>query len=354
MYLTKKGGPKKWPADVEKLRQDFFINELLTANNQKIKKGEALGFGRSLILHHVPAKMLGRHITPASPEEIAPRGYVPELAALADKFNLRTAAARHNGCPWSSKGCRSGCLSYSGHGGISAKVQAARGRRTLAMISNPTAYARAIVYAVGWHYRRATEAGEKLALRLRGTDEGPAIGWQNLKINFNFSELSQLKRIYKLEILPPPSDGLNLANLLKPAGVVLYDYSKAPLSDIKEQRASGWHITASFSADKLTASRDGLRALIEGFPLAIPVDLAKGQPIPSAVYIQTKNGETVEVPAIDGDLSDYRPATPDGVAVILRTKKSRGSDPLLFKKFTLRGHSLPQQLPDGFITLKWN
>ena len=354
MYLTKKGGPKKRAADVEKLRQDFLINDLLTTSNQKLKKGEALGYGRSLILHHVPAKMLGRFITPAGPDKIATRAYIPELAALADKYNLRTAATRHNGCLFSSKGCRSGCLAWSGHGGISAKVQAARGRRTLAMISNPIAYARAIVYAVGWHYRRATEAGEKLALRLRGTDEGPPIGWQNLKINFNFEELNQLKRIYNLELLPPPSDGLNLANLLKPAGVVLYDYSKAPLSDIKQQRASGWHITASFTADKLTATRDGLRALVEGFPLAIPVDLAKGQPIPSAVYIEIKNGESVEVPAVDGDLSDYRPATPDGVAVILRTKKSRGADSLLFNKFTLRGHSLPQQLPDGFIQLKWN
>ena len=243
MYLTKKGGPKKWPADVLEIRSDFTINDFLTASNQKLKKGEALGYGRSLILHHVPAKMLGRFITPSNSEGVATRAYIPELAALADKYNLRAAATRHNGCRWSSKGCRSGCLAWSGHGGISAKVQAARGRRTLAMISNPTAYARALVYAVGWHYRRATEAGEKLALRLRGTDEGPPIGWQNLKINFNFEELNQLKRIYKLEISPPPSDGLNLAQLLKPAGVVLYDYSKAPLSDIKQQRASGWHIT---------------------------------------------------------------------------------------------------------------
>ena len=47
MYLTKKGGPKKRAADVEKLRQDFLINDLLTTSNQKIKKGEALGYGRS-------------------------------------------------------------------------------------------------------------------------------------------------------------------------------------------------------------------------------------------------------------------------------------------------------------------
>ena len=42
MYLTKKGGPKKRAADVEKLRQDFLINDLLTTSNQKIKKGEDL------------------------------------------------------------------------------------------------------------------------------------------------------------------------------------------------------------------------------------------------------------------------------------------------------------------------
>ena len=104
MYLTKKGGPKKWPADVEKIRSNFTINEFLTTSNQKIKKGEALGFGRSLILHHVPAKMLGRFITPAGPEKIATRAYIPELAALADKYDLRAAATRHNGCKWSSKG----------------------------------------------------------------------------------------------------------------------------------------------------------------------------------------------------------------------------------------------------------
>ena len=78
------------------------------------------------------------------------------------------------------------------------------------------------------------------------------------------------------------------------------------------------------------------------------VAIAKGAPIPSAVTLHY-GGRSVTLPAIDGDATDHRWADPNGVAVILRGKRSRGADP------NVAGFILPFAesiaLPDGVITL---
>ena len=83
----------------------------------------------------------------------------------------------------------------------------------------------------------------------------------------------------------------------------------------------------------------------------MPVALRKGDPVPSHLTLAA-GGEAVTVPAIDGDQSDHRWADPHGVAVILRTKRSRGAGPEA-DGFSLAAHDQPQHLADGSVQLAW-
>jgi hypothetical protein len=355
--LIHRATPGAIPHDVRDLlaRFGFSLPKLLTTSNQKINKGQALGHGRGLILHHLPARALARAITPANEGSTAARGFLPSLLELAEREGLTAAALAHNGCPWMTAGCGSaegGCLNFSGHGGMGQTVAAARGRRTLAMLANPEAYARAVLWSVARHYAAARLAGETLAVRLRGTDEGPAMGWHRLPVNITPGEALSLRERYGFETSPHTAAPITERLAVNP-GLYGYEYSKATIQGelgLISQRDHGVDITASFAADRPTACRDGLAALREGFRLAIPVAIKKGAPIPESVTISA-GGESITVPTVDGDRSDHRYLDPPGpVAVILRTKLSRGAGPVA-DLFSLRGHDSAQPLADGAVTL---
>ena len=352
--------PGAIPHDVRDLlaRFGFSLPKLLTTSNPKTMKGEALGHGRGLILHHLPAKALARAITPGTEGSTTARGFIPSLLELAEREALTAAALAHNGCPWMTAGCGSaegGCLNFSGHGGMGQTVAAARGRRTLAMIANPEAYARAVLWSVARHYAAARLAGESLAVRLRGTDEGPnsSGGWHGMPVHITPGEALSLRERYGLEVSPHTAAPLT-ERLAANSGLAVYEYSKAPTGGplgLISQRAAGVDVTASFAADRPTACRDGLAALREGFRVAIPVAIKKGAPIPSSVTILS-GLNSITVPTVDGDQTDHRYLDPHAVAVILRTKLSRGAGAVA-DLFSLRGHELAQPLADGAVTLLW-
>jgi hypothetical protein len=190
-----RNGPRCPPVDVADLLQRFRLSVpgLLTDSNPKLNKGD----GRAVILHHLPARALAAAITPGTPGSIPARSYLPGLAALAEAEGLTAAALAHNGCPWASNGCGGaggGCLVWAGHGGLSPVVAEARGRRTLAMLADPAAYGRAVLWAIAWHHRRAAAAGQRLAVRLRGTDEGPGMGWHRLRVTVSHAETVRLSQ----------------------------------------------------------------------------------------------------------------------------------------------------------------
>lgn len=338
------------------------VPTLLTATNPKLLKGQALGHGAAVILMNMPAQALAAAVTPATAHPVAARAHLPALAALAQAQGLTAAALGHNGCPWAT-GCSECCLNWSGRGGLGDAVALARGRRTLAMIADPVTHARAVLWAVAYHYRRAQALGLPLAVRLRGTDEGPRIGWHRLALPITPGEAQALGRRFGLPVAAGDGPGHTLAQALAPTltalggdgTLTLFDYSKAPLGGpmgLESQRAAGWDITASMAADRATAATDAMAALGAGFRLAVPVALGKGDPLPVALTL-TRGGHTVTVPAVPGDLSDHRYRDPHGVAVILRTKRSRGADPATAAPFSLAAHGLPQALPDGVATLGW-
>ena len=363
--LARRTAPLALPPDIRAhlTRFGLTLGDLLTVDNPKMLKGAAQALGS--ILHHLPARALSAAVTPGHRGATAPRSHLPALAALAAREGLAAAALGHNGCPWATAGCREGCLNFSGHGGLSPDVAACRGRRTLAMVASPATYGRAVLWAIARQWATAQAAALPLAVRLRGTDEGPAVGWHRLALTVTPAEAQALGRRFGLAVTPADGVAHTMAQALavpiSEGTLTLYDYSKAPLTGplgLIAQRAAGWDVTASMAADRATAAADAMAALGEGFRLAVPVALAKGQALPRTLTLGRPVGPLgehafVTVPCVDGDASDHRWSDPHGVAVILRTKRSRGADAALAAPFSLAPTAHPQELPDGVATLAW-
>jgi hypothetical protein len=345
-------GALRLPSDVAAYlkRHGLELGDILTDSNPKLAKGAAIA--RAVIHHTLPGRALAAAINPGNGATVAPRAYLPTLAARCEALGLTDKARRHNACPWATAGCSDACLTWAGHGGLSADVAACRGRRTLAMIDNPETYGRAMVWAIARQWQRAQVDGLPLAVRLRGTDDQP---WHRLTVSVSLAEAVTIRRRFGLLIAN--GENQTIAQILAPAvaegSCHLYEYSKAPTEGplgLRAQWAAGWDVTASLAGDRATAARDAMAAIDAGFRLAVPIAIAKGAPIPAYVTI-SYNGRSATLPAIDGDATDHRWADPNGVAVILRGKRSRGADP------KVAGFILPLantiSLPDGRVDLTY-
>jgi len=323
------------PHDVAALlsRFDLSLDNLLTigASNAKLAKGQDLA--HSVILHHLPARSLAAALRGADAPTIPARSKLPGIAALARANGIESLALAHDGCPWASKGCQDGCLAWSGHGGLTTAPAAARARRTLAFIYNHKGYAVAVLVAIARQWRKAQAQGLPLAVRLRGTDDLP---WHDLRFTLNDHEAAAIARRYGLPVAPGMGTTASECLSLAPKGTIQqYDYSKAPVHGpygLIRQRAAGIDTTASMAADRPGNVAHCMDAIDHGFRLAVPVALKKGAPLPAALLLRN-GGRTVRLQCIDGDLHDLRyldPSGPqaggfDGVAVMLRTKQSRGA-----------------------------
>lgn len=343
--LARNVAPARLPSDVAALLQRFglSLDGLLTvgASNAKLAKGAAEAW--PVILHHLPARSLAAAINGPEAGPTAPRSRIDGLRQLAEREHVLALATAHNGCPWASAGCAAGCLAWAGHGGMSVTVAAARARRTLAMLAGGPAYSRAVLWAIARSFRQAQAKGLPLAVRLRGTDD---LHWHLARFDISAAEAQSLARRYGLPVAPGRGQTLPEALSLAPAGSVrLYDYSKAPSSGpfgLLAQRSAGFDVTASLAADRPGGAIEAVRAVQNGFRLAVPVaGFAKGAALPPVLILSSPAG-TVRLRTIDGDISDHRWADPagpqparagvpepgfDGVAVLLRTKQSRGRGP---------------------------
>jgi len=331
--LARKVAPARLPADVVALLQRFSLSmeSLLTvgASNAKLAKGAALAW--PVILHHLPARSLAAALLGPEAGSTAPRSRLPGLADLAKATGTLALGMAHNGCPWASKGCADGCLAWAGHGGMGTVPAAARARRTLAYLADSPAYSRAILWAIARAYRQAQAKGLPLAVRLRGTDD---LAWHLQRLTVSPAESVSLARRYGLPVAPGQGQTLAEALSLAPAGSIrLYEYSKAPVDGplgLQAQRSAGWDVTASLAADRADGALAAIRAVEAGFRLAVPVALPKGAALPAVLIIE-RGPLAVDLACIPGDDTDHRWSDPsgphlgcDGVAVILRTKISRG------------------------------
>jgi hypothetical protein len=174
-----------------------------------------------------------------------------------------------------------------------------------------------------------------LAVRLRGTDDLP---WHDLRFNLNDDEAAAIAHRYGLPVVPGIGTTIPEALSLAPLGTIHpYEYSKAPTTGplgLIAQRSAGVDVTASLAADRPGGISYALDAIAAGFRLAVPVALPKGSPLPPILLL--RDGDRIaRLLVVDGDITDHRfldPAGPqsgghDGVAVLLRTKRSRGAGP---------------------------
>lgn len=336
------------PADVAELLKVFRLTlaDLLTESNPKLAKTTA---ARSVIHHALPHRALARAIDPANADPVAPRGYVESLATIADAAGMINAARRHNGCMHATPGCAAACLAGSGHGGLHVAVTAARGRRTLAMVADPVTYGRAMLYALARQLQRARRDGLPLAYRLCGTDESP---WFARTFPVTPADHSAIWRRFDVWVAIGERQTIHGALSGPNADAIAYEYLKAPADapdGLRAWRDCGVDVTASFAADRATACADAFAAVRAGFRLAVPVAIAKRDPLPSRVLI-SHGGQTMALPAIDGDRSDARWLDPSPVAVLLRHKRARGADPERVARFILPDAPFVRLL-DGSVQL---
>jgi len=337
------------PSDVDRLLTFFSLSprQLLTTANPKTARD---GRQRIAIHHALPSRGLARACDPSTAAPTAPRGYLPELAALAERNGMAVAVARHNGCPYATPGCASACLAHAGHGGLSVDVAACRGRRTMARIADPVTYARAILWAACGELAAARAVGLPFALRLNGTDEFP---WLAQRFPVSVADAVAIRRRYGVDV--ETGAGLTIADAFAAPNpdARLYEYLKAPVDapdGLRAWRAAGFDVTASFAADRPTACRDAIAAARAGFRVAVPVAIGKGQQIPSGVII-SDGSDAVALRTVDGDASDARYRDPsDRCAVILRGKRSRGADPDAAGRFILPDRERVD-LADGSVAI---
>lgn len=216
---------------------------LFTLANPKTRKGEAQHY-MTIILHLAPAWSSGSGV---------------------------------NVCPRSTEGCRRDCLYFAGRG-IMPLTQSARVRRTREYLSDREGFTLKLVREVLYYQARAKRKGMRLAVRINGTSDLPA-----------------LARAVAREV---------------PDDVRVYDYTKVFGSWDRTERI---HYTFSRSEEN---EADCARALSVGINVAVVFDTRRGEPLP-AFY--TLRGKQYRV--IDGDAHDLRFLdTPTGIIVGLRAK----------------------------------
>ena len=350
---SRQTAPSHLPEEGARLLQRFELgfDSVLTTGlaNTKIGKGAALA--HSAIFHGLPAKQLETAVYGAMDAPVAARGRLEAVRRLALDNGLGAAAQRLNACPWASDGCTNGCLVFSGRNAMGTAPAACKARRSLARLWAPNVFSVVLLWAIAREYARAQRMGLPLSLRLKGTDDLP----HHLQtFNLHQDEVAILQRRYGLPVIG--GYGVTLPEVLSLAlqdgSIHWYEYSKAPLGGsqgLLELQGCGVDVTASLAADRRGGARAAVGAVRAGFRLAVPLDIPRGAALPAELLLAPTLGlpapvgspEFGRVPAddkpvrllcIDGDKTDLRWLDPqgpqpggfDGVAVILRTKRSRG------------------------------
>ncbi len=348
----RKGGPSCLPEDAVRLlkRFELDLDSILTvgASNTKVAKGADQAW--PVIHHTLPARSI-RAAVYGLGGITAPRGRLEDVRRLALDNGIGALVQSHNGCPWASCGCQEGCLVWAGHGGISTNVASCRGRRTLAWIWNSRGYMVALTWAIARQWQQAQIKGLPLSLRLKGTDDLP---YHLERFALSHVEAATLARRYGLPVIP--GTGITLPEVLAPAledgTIKWYEYSKAPVGGsqgLDGLKSAGIDVTASLAADRRGGARAACGAVRAGYRLAVPVALPKGAAIPAVMRLAPSlslpgapgtpgfghvapDDRPVRLRCVDGDITDLRYLDPqgpdgeyDGIAVILRTKVSKGA-----------------------------
>ena len=222
-----------------------------------------------------------------------------------------------NVCPGAGN-CKRICLHSAGNPVYMAAKQAARIRRTLAFSADPEAFCRLLVCSILDKIRKAN--GQPIAIRLNGTSD---IVWENVDFNVTpeFARFIQVK--YGRQLLIGRQNIFELFNSLV-VDCRWYDYTKIR-RDWGKCAKLGYRLTFSFDGwDNLPNIKLCREAMANGVNIAAAFNIKRGQSLPTML----EGGGLVDfnLPIVDGDLTDYRPADPAGVIVGLRYKLPVGSN----------------------------
>ena len=218
--------------------------------------------------------------------------------------------------------CKAICLHFAGNPVYMNAKQAARIRRTLAYVADPSRFMRLIVCAILDKLNKHQD--EELAFRLNGTSD---IAWENVDFNIT-PEFATFCRVKFGRILPLGTRNVfEVFNWMRQntgEKVTFYDYTKVKHNWAECQRL-GYHLTFSFDGwDNAANLKIAQTALLAGVNVAAAFDLKKNRPL-----FKTLEGDNAlsahSLPIVDGDLTDYRPSDPKGGHIIgLRFKLPHG------------------------------
>lgn len=221
-----------------------------------------------------------------------------------------------NVCPGAGN-CKKICLHSAGNPVYMQAKQAARIRRTLAYAQNPEAFMRVLVCSVLDKIKKAN--GEPIAIRLNGTSD---IAWENVDFNVSpeFARFLQVK--YGRYVMVGYQNIFKLFNSLN-VDCRFYDYTKVR-RDWGLCAYLGYHLTFSFDGwDNSSNLKLCSEAIANGVNIAAAFNVKRGRPLP--LVLESGGLADFNLPIVDGDLTDYRPADPAGVIVGLRYKLPVGS-----------------------------
>lgn len=190
-----------------------------------------------------------------------------------------------NFCPWSTKGCREGCLYTSGRAKMFETVNRGRLRKSKLWLEDKAEFMRQLAKDIGALIRKADREDMLPAVRLNGTSD---ILWE---------EETDIMAQFP--------------------GVQFYDYTKAPL-DKRTRVPANYHLTYSVSESRSSWTR--ARRYLDAGHCAAVVFGTKAE-----VQSVVANGWR-GYPCVDGDDSDIRFGDPAGHIVALKAKGDAKQD----------------------------
>ena len=267
----------------------------------------------------------------------------PKVAKSADAVGtltlpLHLAPANSGGagvnvCPFAGA-CIDLCLDGAGNPVYQDGKTRARKARTVLYANARDSFMTLLLAEIAAHVAASRAARMDCAVRLNATSD---ILYERIPVTVPDDLAAWIARRYDVHV----ASGAHPNIMHAFPSVTFYDYTKVPPKHRAARLPANYSLTYSY--DPANDARDLADAVSRGWNVAVPVQVRKGQPLPDAFAI-----DGVQLPAIDGDLHDFRPADPRGVFVLLRFKRITARDKVrALGAAAARGDGFALPLPDA-------
>jgi hypothetical protein len=205
------------------------------------------------------------------------------------------SAGRGNVCPYAGA-CRALCLDGAGNPAYATGKARARANRTAFFYASRADFLLVLAAEIAAHVADAKALHMAPAVRLNATSD---LLWERMPVHIPDDVARYLYARHRVRLAP----GTHASIMHAFPRVQFYDYTKVPVQH-RARRPGNYHLTYSYDPENLQHVLDAIRA---GFNIAAPFAIKRGAALP---MFATIGG--IELPVIDGDVHDYRPA--DGTA----------------------------------------